>query len=88
MLFELKQVLQGLHWKTLLLYLNDVIVISPDFNSHLQRLEKIFRWLQDASLKLKPTKCELLQDEVHYLGYVVSAKGVTTDPPKVEAIKK
>ena len=41
-----------------------------------------------SRLKLKPTKCELLQDEVHYLGHVVSAEGVATDPAKVEAIKK
>ena len=31
--------LQGMHWRTLLLYLDDVIVISPDFESHLERLE-------------------------------------------------
>ena len=53
------------------MYLNDVIVISPDFTSHLQRLEDVFEWLQDAGLKLNPIRCELLQDEVHYLGYVV-----------------
>ena len=42
-----------------------------------------------ARCRVKPklTKCELLQDEVHYLGYVVSVKGVATDPAKVEAIK-
>ena len=84
----MEQVLNGLHWKTLLLYLDDVIVISPGFDSHLQRLEEVFSRLQDARLTLKPTKCELLQDEVHYLVHVVSAEGVATDPAKVEAIKK
>ena len=38
-------------------------------------------------VKLKLTKCELLQDEVHYLGHVVSVKGVATDLAKVKAIK-
>ena len=84
----MEQVLHGLHWKTLLLYLDDVIVISPDFDSHLQRLEEVYSRLQDAGVKLKPAKCELLQDEVHYLGHVVSAEGVATDATKVEAIKK
>ena len=65
-----------------------MIVISPDIDSHLQRLEEVFSRLQDAGRKLKPTMCELLQDEVHYLGHVVSAEGVATDPAKVEAIKK
>ena len=81
-----QQVLHGLHWKTLLLYLDDVIVISPDFASHLKRLEDVFEWLQDAGLKLKLTKCELLQNEVHYLGNVVCAEGVATNPDKVAAI--
>ena len=84
----MEQILHGVYWNTLLLYVDNVIVISPDFDSHLQRLEKVLRRLQDAGLKLKPTKCELLQDEVHYLGHVVSAKGVATDLAKVEAIKK
>ena len=57
-------------------------MISPDFDSHLLRLVKVFKRLQDAGLKLKPTKCKLLQDEFHYLGHVA------TDPAKVEAIKK
>ena len=41
----MEQVLHGLHWKTLVLYLDDVIVISPDFTSHLQRLEDVFERL-------------------------------------------
>ena len=65
-----------------------MIVISSNFDSHLQRLEEIFRWLQDAGLKLKSTKCGLLQEEVRYLGYVLNAKGVATNSGKVEAIKK
>ena len=34
----MKGVFQGLHWKTLLLYLDDVIVLGNEFNSHCQRL--------------------------------------------------
>ena len=61
----MEQILHGLHWKTLFVYLDNVIVISLDFDSHLQRLEEVFKWLQDAGLKMKPTKRELLQNEVH-----------------------
>ena len=68
--------------------LDNVIVISPDFESHLQRLQDVFERLQDAGLNLKPSKCELLQDEVHYLGHVMSADGVATDPDKVAAVHK
>ena len=83
----MEKVLQGLHWKTLLLYMDDIIVVSPDFDTHISRLEEVLQRLQKAGLKLKPTKCKLLQDQVEYLGHVVSAQGVATDPKKIEAIK-
>ena len=72
----------------MLLYLDDMIVILPDFDSHFYKLEKVFMRLQDAGLKLKPTKWELRRDKVHYLDHIVRAKGVATDLAKVEAIKK
>ena len=83
----MEQVLRGLHWKTALLYLDEVIVIAPDFSSHLQRLEEVLQRLQGAGLKLKPQKCELLQRKVRYLGHIVSADGIATDPEKIEAIE-
>ena len=82
----MENVLHGLHWKTLLLYLDDIIVISPDFETHLERLEEVFTRLQKAGLKLKPSKCHLFQEEVKYLGHIVSRNGISTDPEKVEAV--
>ena len=84
----MERVLKGLHWKTLLLYLDDVIVIAPDFEAHVERLEEVLRRLRDAGLKLKPSKCELLKREVRYLGHVVSDKGVATDPDKLVAVRE
>ena len=72
----------------LLLCLNGAVVIFQDFDRHLQRLEKVFKWLQDAGMKLKLTKCKLLPDKFHCLDDIASAKGVVTDQAKVEAIQK
>ena len=83
----MEQVLRGLHWRTLLLYLDDVIVVAPTFESHIQRLAEVFDRLRSANLKLKPSKCDLFQEQVRYLGHIVSAQGVATDDSKVEAVK-
>jgi len=48
----MEQVLSGLHWKTLLIYLNDIIVISPDFETHVSRLREVFERLRGAGLRL------------------------------------
>ncbi|GFX69136.1 retrovirus-related Pol polyprotein from transposon 412 [Trichonephila clavipes] len=41
----------------------------------------------DANLKLNPSKCKFFQKEVNYLGHIISAEGVRTDPEKVSAVK-
>ena len=70
-------------WPTL----EEPVATAPDFNTHSQRLEEVLKRLQQAGLKLKPSKCELLQPEVRYLGHIVSSAGVATDPEKVTAVK-
>ena len=76
-----------LHLTKCLLYLNDIIVYSRTFEEHLDRLCSVFQRLRSAGLKLKPSKCFLFKNEVRYLGHVVSADGIKTDPDKVKAIK-
>ena len=75
-----------LHW--CIIYLDDIVIFSKDLASHLERLEAVFWKLEKAGLKLKPSKCELFQQQIAYLGHVISAQGVATDKCKIEAIKK
>ncbi|KAG1933960.1 retrotransposable element [Pimephales promelas] len=70
-----------------LVYLDDVIVYSPDFDSHLLHLEQVFRAMRRYGLKLQPGKCQLFKKEVQFLGHRVSAAGVAVDPEKVSAVQ-
>ena len=84
----MEKVLHGLTWNTLLLYLDDIVVFAPDFNTHMTRLQEVLERFKGANLKLKPSKCELLQQEVKFLGHIVSKDGVKTDPDKIKAVKE
>ena len=81
-------VLKGLRYSTLLVYLDDIIVMGSSFQEHLERLDEVFSRLGKTGLKLKGKKCELLQKEVPFLGHVVSAEGLKPDPARVAAIKE
>ncbi|KAL7825810.1 hypothetical protein SRHO_G00335480 [Serrasalmus rhombeus] len=72
--------------QSLLLYLDDIVVFSSSVSQHIQRLEVVLDRLQREGLKAKLEKCAFFQQEVSYLGHVISAKGVSTDPAKVEAV--
>ena len=74
--------------QSLLLYLDDIVVFSSSITQHLQRLDVVLSRLQNEGLKAKLAKCAFFQKEVSYLGHVISGKGVSTDPSKVEAVAK
>ncbi|KAJ7987593.1 hypothetical protein DPEC_G00328090 [Dallia pectoralis] len=76
------RVLAGLQWETCLVYLDDIIVLGRDGTEMLERLSQVFGRLRVANLKLKPSKCVLFREQVVYLGHIVSAKGVATDPKR------
>ena len=79
-------VLQGLTWKEVLAYLDDVIVMGNGVRDHLMNLRTVFERFRQYNLKLKPRKCVLFLTQVSYLGKVVSRDGISVDPTKVEAI--
>ena len=79
--------LAGLNYECCLVYLDDIMVFATDAETHLSRLRKVFEKLQAVNLKLKPSKCSLLQKEVSFLGYIVSPAGISADQSKIESVK-
>ena len=70
-----------------LVYLDDVLVVGSTLEEHNRKLATVFQRIRDAGLRLKPKKCQFAQEEVEYLGHVVSADGVQTNPKKVDAVR-
>ena len=71
---------------TCLVYLDDVLVHGRSFADNVCCLREVLRRFRCAGLKLSPKKCNLFRREVAYLGHVISANGVATDPTKTAAI--
>ena len=79
-------VFRGLQWNTLLIYLDDIIVLGRSREENLVRLDEVLCRLINAGLKLKPSKCQLLRQEVLFLGHVVSSSGIRPNPRLVDAV--
>lgn len=84
----MQQCLNGQLAESLLVYLDDIILYSPDYSSHLQSLDEVLGRLWKHGLKLRLDKCRLLQAEVKFLGHVVDGRGVRPDPEKVTAVQE
>ena len=80
-------VFSDMNFESVLLYLDDIIIYSSTIEEHISRLEEVFQRLRRHNLKLKPSKCHFLKSSVQYLGHIVSAEGITTNPEKVAAVE-
>ena len=68
-------------------YFDDILVYSPDMETHLKHLDIVFTRLHDVNMKIKANECSFALEEVKYLGHIVTQGGVKSDPGNVEAIK-
>lgn len=67
-------------------YLDDVVIVTPTFEKHLEVLEEVFRRLREAHLTVSLEKCQFCRPSMKYLGYVVDRFGLHVDPDKVKAM--
>ena len=72
---------------TLLLYLDDICVFAASIDEMLDQIELVFSRLKEFNLKIKPKKCHFFQHSIVFLGYVLSADGISANPKKVDAVK-
>lgn len=69
--------------KFILVFLDD---IGKSWESHLEHLRISFQLLQDHTLFVKKSKCVFGQNQVKYLGHIISKVGVAGGPSRLKAI--
>ncbi|XP_041421806.1 uncharacterized protein LOC121394536 [Xenopus laevis] len=67
-------------------YLDDVVIFSPDWQSHLRHLDTVVSLIKSAGLTINPKKCALGFTETRYLGYILGNGKVKADKSKIKAI--
>lgn len=65
------------------LSVDDVRVFGSNLKDHNEKLVKILE--MSHNLKLNPKKCNFLKPEVVYLGHLITAEGLRTDPNKSQS---
>ena len=69
-------------------YIDDLLIFSPDQQSHLDHCRRVFTRLREEQLYVKGSKCVFGAPEVEFLGFLVGAHGIRSDPVKIEPIMK
>lgn len=71
---------------TYLVYLDDINNALHNFKEHLRNI-KALGYKRIVNTKFNPSEYNLFPHELCYLGYIVSAEGVRSDPDKISTIQ-
>ena len=68
-------------------YLEDVLVFSPEEETHLLHLRKLFERFSEYSLTINLQKCKLGVTSIDYIGHHIDSSGITPLSEKLTAIQ-
>lgn len=71
-----------------LYYMDDLIIISPDETSGIERLKMVLQVARDYGLEIKKKKCQILKQRVTFLGFIIENGEVQPSQEKTKAIDK
>lgn len=72
--------------KCVVVFFDDILVYSRTYEEHVTHLRAVLNLLAKDQWIVKLKKCSFAQQEIHYLGHILSSRGVHTDPDKVSAV--
>nr|GEY81332.1 reverse transcriptase [Tanacetum cinerariifolium] len=74
--------------KFVLVFFDNILIYNKNLKEHCNHLAQVLQVMKDNTLYAKRTKCYFVVPHVEYLGHIISAQGVSTDPFKIEAMQK
>ena len=70
------------------MYLDDILIYTDDDeDGHIAAVRWVLGQLKKYLLYANLKKCRFYQEEVRFLGYVVSSKGIRMEDKRIEAVK-
>lgn len=82
----IESVLEGLLWKIVCSYIDDMMIRSSTIQGFLIHLQVVFNRLRERNMFLKISKCQVLPETVKCLGYMITPKGLAMDPEKISKV--
>ncbi|XP_075719837.1 uncharacterized protein LOC142760524 [Rhinoderma darwinii] len=70
----------------LVVYLDDILVFSKDWSSHVEHFRKVLQVLRENNLFAKTEKCVFGVQEIPFLGQILTPHEFRMDPAKVQAV--
>ena len=67
-------------------YIDDIVVFSQDWPSHIEHLKRVFECFKQAQLTAKPSKCSFGRTKLQYLGHNIGSGKVVVPEHRITAL--
>ena len=82
----MNEVLKRFLGKFLIVCLDDILIFSKTKEEHLEHIRQVLQRLKEEKLLINLKKCSFMQEEIVYLGLMISANSLKMNPEKVKVI--
>jgi hypothetical protein len=72
---------------TMEVYIDDIVIKSAEFGSHITDLRKAFDKICRYGLKMNPHKCAFGVSAGKFLGFIIHEHGIEIDPDRIKFIR-
>lgn len=83
---DMNKIFAPLLRKHVLVSMDDILVYSSSLEEHVQHLDQVLQIIQEHQFCIKKSKCVFTQQKLEYLGHLISADGVSTEPSKIQGV--
>ena len=82
----MQQILSDFCFNNVIVYIDDILIMSRTFEEHLDLVGKILHTLMSNGIKVKIDKCELFKRSVQFLGHLIGETGIRKSPEFIQKI--
>ena len=72
--------------KFVVVFIDDILIFSKNEEEHAEHLRIVLHHLREHKLYAKFSKCDFWLKEVQFLGHIISDKGISVDPSKIQDV--
>ncbi|NCU37062.1 hypothetical protein EOM75_13760, partial [Candidatus Falkowbacteria bacterium] len=84
----MSEIFKPLIGKSVLVYLDDILVMSRSPEEHIKHLDEVLSLLRKHKFYAKRSKCDFNRPELKFLGHIVGREGIKVDEAKVAVVEK
>ena len=73
--------------KFFIVFLDDILIYFKFEEEHEHHLRLVLQVPREHQIYVNLRKCYFYQEQIHYLGHIISEQGIVVDPKKIESIR-